>query len=154
MIYGRDYLNKIDENSLSKRIGNLGEIKVISKFVEYDIPIYTPFGDCEKVDLVAEFNGKLQKIQVKTSVKAENGVMKFDLVSSTAHRKNGVRHKYTKNEIDYFACYNIARDKIFLIPIEMAPSSAITIRFEEPKNNQVKNIIVEDKFLIENILKQ
>lgn len=146
-------MNKIDENSLSKRIGNLGEIKVISKFVEYDIPVYTPFGDCEKADLVAEFNGKLQKIQVKTSVKAENGVMKFDLTSSTIHRKNGVKHKYTKNEIDYFVCYNIARDKVFLIPIEVAPSTSISIRFEEPKNHQFNNVIMEDKFLIDNILK-
>lgn len=146
-------MNKIDENSLSKRIGNLGEIKVISKFVEYDIPVYTPFGDCEKADLVAEFNGKLQKIQVKTSVKAENGVMKFDLTSSTIHRKNGVKHKYTKNEIDYFACYNIARDKVFLIPIEVAPSTSISIRFEEPKNHQFNNVIMEDKFLIDNTLK-
>ena len=146
-------MNKIDENSLSKRIGNLGEIKVISKFVEYDIPVYTPFGDCEKADLVAEFNGRLQKIQVKTSVKAENGVMKFDLTSSTIHRKNGVKHKYTKNEIDYFACYNIARDKVFLIPIEVAPSTSISIRFEEPKNHQFNNVIMEDKFLIDNILK-
>lgn len=146
-------MNKIDENSLSKRIGNLGEIKVISKFVEYDIPVYTPFGDCEKADLVAEFNGKLQKIQVKTLVKAENGVMKFDLTSSTIHRKNGVKHKYTKNEIDYFACYNIARDKVFLIPIEVAPSTSISIRFEEPKNHQFNNVIMEDKFLIDNILK-
>lgn len=146
-------MNKIDENSLSKRIGNLGEIKVISKFVEYDIPVYTPFGDCEKADLVAEFNGKLQKIQVKTSVKAENGVIKFDLTSSTIHRKNGVKHKYTKNEIDYFACYNIARDKVFLIPIEVAPSTSISIRFEEPKNHQFNNVIMEDKFLIDNVLK-
>lgn len=147
-------LNKVNENSLSKRIGNLGEIKVISKFVEYDIPVYIPFGDCEKADLIAEFNEKLQKIQVKTSVKTKNGTMMFDLVSSTSHRKNGVRHKYTKDEIDYFACYNIERDKVFLIPIEEAPSTAITIRFEEPKNNQIKNVIMEDKYLIENVLKQ
>lgn len=146
-------LSKVNENSLSKRIGNLGEVKVIAKFVEYDIPVYVPFGDCEKADLVAEFNGKLQKIQVKTSVKTKNGTMVFDLTSSTAHRKNGVRHKYTKDEIDYFACYNIERDKIFLVPVKDSPSTTITIRFEEPKNHQYKNVIMEDKFLIDNVLK-
>lgn len=146
-------MNKVNENSLSKRVGNVGEIKVIAKFVEYNVPVYLPFGDCEKADLIAEFNGKLNKIQVKTSAKAKNGRMIFDLTSSTAHRKNGVRHKYNENEIDYFACYNIERDKIFLIPIKDAPSTAITIRFEEPKNHQFQNVIMEDKFLIDNVLK-
>ena len=53
------------------------------------IPIYIPFGDDEKADLVAEFNGKLNKIQVKTSIKSKNGCSIFDLTSSTAHRTNG-----------------------------------------------------------------
>ena len=146
-------MDKVNENSLSKRIGNLGEIKVISKFIEYNIPVYLPFGDCEKADLIAEFNGSLQKIQVKTSAKAKNGKMIFDLTSSTVHRKNGVKHKYSKEEIDYFACYNIERDKIFLIPINEAPLTSITIRFEEPKNHQFQSVIMEDKFLIDNVLK-
>ena len=65
----------------------------------------------------------------------------------------GITDAYTKNEIDYFVCYNIARDKVFLIPIEVAPSTSISIRFEEPKNHQFNNVIMEDKFLIDNILK-
>lgn len=35
----------------SKRIGNIGEAKVLAKFVEMGIPIYIPFGDDEKADL-------------------------------------------------------------------------------------------------------
>ena len=136
----------------TKAIGIIGEAKVLCKFVELNIPVYTSFGDNERTDLVAEFNGKLNKIQVKTSIKAENGKMIFDLTSSTAHRSKGVRHKYTSTEIDYFACYNIARDKIFLIPITKAPATSITIRYEKPKNNQTKEIIFEDEFEIENVL--
>ena len=136
----------------SKNIGNIGEIKVISKFVELGCPVYLPFGDNEKAELIAEFNGKLNKIQVKTSIKAEDGKMIFSLVSSTLHRKNGVKHIYTEEEIDYFACYNIARDKIYLIKVKDAPSTGITIRYEKPKNNQTKDIKFEDDYLIENIL--
>lgn len=51
------------------------------------IPVYIPFGDNERADLIAEFNGKLQKIQVKTSEKCEDGKVTFSLVSSTVHRK-------------------------------------------------------------------
>ena len=134
----------------SKSIGNIGEAKVLCKFVELNIPVYVPFGDNEKADLVAEFNGKLQKIQVKTSVKAENGKMSFDLTSSTVHRKNGLKHKYTQNEIDYFALYNIERDIVLLFKVPETPINAITIRYEKPLNNQEKYINYEQDYLIEN----
>lgn len=136
----------------SKSIGNIGEAKVLCKFVELGIPVYVPFGDNEKADLVADFNGKLNRIQVKTSFKAEDGKMIFDLTSSTLHRKNGIKHIYTSEEIDYFACYNVTRDKIFLIPIDNTPKTSITIRYEKPKNNQSKGIIFEEQYLIENVL--
>ena len=136
----------------SKKIGNIGEAKVLAKFIELGIPVYIPFGDNEKADLIAEFNNKLNKIQVKTSIKAEDGKMIFDLTSSTIHRKNGEKHIYTEDEIDYFACYNIERDKIFLISVEEAPNTAITIRYEKPKNNQTQGIKFEDDYLINNIL--
>ena len=136
----------------TKRIGNIGEAKVLCKFVELGIPVYIPFGDNEKADLIADFNGKLNKIQIKTSIKAEDGKMIFDLTSSTLHRKNGEKHIYTNNEIDYFACYNIERDKIFLININDAPNTTITIRYEKPKNNQTQGIKFEQEYLIDNIL--
>ena len=67
----------------TKGVGNIGEAKVLCKFVELGIPVYLPFGDNERSDLIAEFNGKLNRIQVKTSVKAEDGKMIFDLTSYT-----------------------------------------------------------------------
>ena len=136
----------------SKNIGNIGEAKALCKFVELGIPVYIPFGDNEKSDLIAEFNGKLNKIQVKTSVKATDGIMKFDLTSSTSHRSNGEKHVYTKEEIDYFICYNVTRDKLFLIPIEEANDKSITIRYEKPKNNQTKGVRFEEDYLLETFL--
>lgn len=136
----------------TKSIGNIGEAKVLCKFVQLGIPVYLPFGDNERSDLIAQFNGKLNRIQVKTSIKAEDGKMIFDLTSSTTHRSNGVKHKYTDSEIDYFACYNIARDKVYLISVEDKPRSTITIRYEKSKNNQTNGINFEEDFLIENIL--
>ena len=99
----------------TKSIGNIGEAKALCKFIEKGIPVYIPFGDNEKSDLVVDFNGQLKRIQVKTSIKAEDGKMMFSLVSSTSHRQNGVKHIYTNEEIDYFVCYNIERDKLFII---------------------------------------
>lgn len=137
----------------SKRIGNIGEAKVLAKFVEMGIPIYIPFGDDEKADLIAEFDGKLNKIQVKTSVKSKNGCSIFDLTSSTAHRTNGERRKYLNSEIDYFALYSLDRDKIYLMKVPDDPMSAITIRFEDTKSGMKSRVNYESDFLIENVLK-
>ena len=137
----------------SKRIGNIGEAKVLAKFVEMGIPIYIPFGDDEKADLIAEFDGKLNKIQVKTSIKSKNGCSIFDLTSSTAHRTNGERRKYLNSEIDYFALYSLDRDKIYLMKVTDNPMSAITIRFEDTKSGMKSRVNYESDFLIENVLK-
>lgn len=137
----------------SKRIGNIGEAKVLAKFVEMGIPIYIPFGDDEKADLIAEFDGKLNKIQVKTSIKSKNGCSVFDLTSSTAHRTNGERRKYLNSEIDYFALYSLDRDKIYLMKVPDNPMSAITIRFEDTKSGMKSRVNYESDFLIENVLK-
>ena len=138
----------------TKQIGNIGEAKVLSEFVRLGIPVYLPFGDNEKADLIAEFNGKLNKIQVKSSQKIMEDKVKFSLVSSTMHRQNGVKHIYTENEIDYFALYNLERDKVYLISIneEGLPKNEVTIRFNPPKNkNQFKTFLEED-YLIEKVL--
>lgn len=138
----------------TKQIGNIGEAKVLSELVRLGIPVYLPFGDNEKADLIAEFNGKLNKIQVKSSQKIIEDKVKFSLVSSTMHRQNGVKHIYTENEIDYFALYNLERDKVYLVSIneEGLPKSEVTIRFNPPKTkNQFKTFLEED-YLIEKVL--
>ena len=98
----------------TKQLGNIGEAKVLAKLIEMTIPIFVAFGDNEKCDLIAEFNGKLNKIQVKSSEKFKDDKITISLVSCTKNKK----HKYTKEEIDYFAIYNHEANIILLLPIE------------------------------------
>lgn len=126
----------------------------IAEFIKMGIPIYLPFGDNEKADLIAEFNGKLNKIQVKTSVSAKDGIMVFSLISSTTHRKKGVRHIYTNKEVDYFFCYNVERNKCFLFKVPDKPITNITIRYTKTKNNQTNNVKYEEDYLFENVIRK
>ena len=130
----------------TKRLGNIGEIKTIAKLVEMQIPVYQAFGDIEKADLVAEFNGKLNKIQVKTSEVFENGSFIVDLTSSTIRKKLDYKHKYSADEIDYFAIYNLGADMLLLLPIEeFEGRTAIKINVPyKPSRNQHKAINWED----------
>lgn len=136
----------------TKRYGNIGEAVAISSFVRRGIPVYLPFGDNERADLIAEFNGKLNKIQVKTSIKSYGGTVVFDLTSSTMHRKNGCKHKYSNDEVDYFFCYNINRDKAYLIKVSDTSISSFRIRYEKTKNNQTQNINYEEDYLFDNVI--
>lgn len=135
----------------SKDIGNIGEAKTLCKFVELGIPVYIPFGDNNKSDLIAEFNGKLNKIQVKTAEKIEDGAVCFRTKATTRNSKSYKDSFYTKDEIDYFALYSMAVDKIFLVPIEDVSSGFFTIRLNKPKNNQSKGVHFMNDYLIDNI---
>ena len=102
----------------TKRLGNIGEAKTLAKFTELEVPVYQPFGDVEKSDLIAEFNGKLNKIQVKTSEKFEDGSFIVSLNSSTIRKQKDYKHTYTADEVDYFSIYNLESDTLLLVPIE------------------------------------
>lgn len=137
----------------TKQLGNIGEAKALSKFVELQVPVYQAFGDNEKSDLIADFNGRLQRIQVKTSEKCTEGKITFNLVSSTIHRKNGTIHKYTKEEVDYFALYNLESDILILVPIELVLGrTQISFRLQwKPSTNQHESLNWKD-FEFESII--
>ena len=121
----------------SKQLGNIGESKVLWKFVSLGIPVYIPFGDNEKADLVAEFGGKLNKIQVKSSEKIEDEKFVISLKSSTMHNGVVYYHTYDKNEIDYFALYNKDSDILMLVPVsklENRTSIKVSVPFKSSRN--------------------
>ena len=136
----------------TKEYGNIGEAVALQEFVKRGIPVYLPFGENERADMIADFGGKLNKIQVKTSVGAEGGVIKFDLTACFSNKNVNYRHKYTSDEIDYFFCYNIKRDKSFLIKVPSEPISTIYIRYELPKNGQTKNIKFEKDYEFQTVI--
>ena len=46
----------------TSQLGNIGEVRVLSEFVKLGVPCYLPYGDGNRYDLIADFNGKLNKI--------------------------------------------------------------------------------------------
>ena len=113
-------------------LGSIGENVVVNKFLEHNIPVYTHFGFDQYVDLIAEFNGGLQRIQVKTSAQiTSNGSIRFSLNAISPTTKNGYRVTksipYTKNEIDYFALYDFICDKVYLIEVPDPPMTSIRL---------------------------
>ena len=52
--------------SNSKQKGNLTELQCLAAFVEQGCGVSVPYGDCYPYDFIADIDGYLLKIQVKT----------------------------------------------------------------------------------------
>lgn len=118
----------------SKQIGNITEIKCMLAFLEQGYNVLTPYGDCERYDFVADIKGNLVRIQVKTSKLARRG-NGFNFSMRSSNRQNGaiLHHRYTKEEIDFFATYY--QDKCYLVPVEECGAEK-TLRLDPPENGQ------------------
>lgn len=137
----------------TKRIGNIGEAAVLNRFVEMQIPVYIPFGDNESADLVAEFNGKLNKIQVKTSESKESEYV-VSLRSSTIRHGKDYRKVYTSTDIDYFAIYNIYSKILLLLPIEEFNGRvAIKVNIEPKSTHNQHKIFDWREYTFEKVIK-
>ena len=138
---------------ITKEKGNIGEAVILSEFVKRGIQCSLPFGDAARYDLIAEFNGKLNKIQIKYCAQiTENNSIICPCASSTNHTTN--KHYTTyENDVDYIACYIQPLDKSILIPIkEIGKQKSITVRITPTSNNQQKGIHYLDDFSFDNYI--
>lgn len=136
----------------TSNIGNIGQAKVIAKFVELGIPVFTPFGEGYTTDLIADFNGKLNKIQIKTT---ENLHDDCYMVWKITHQQgyHGTRIKYTADEVDYFALYCIETNILCLVPYNKAQTNEITIRLDSYEGNRTKVMKFASEYKFENFIK-
>ena len=124
----------------NKMKGQISEARTLYEFQKYGIPVCVPWGDNERYDLVAEFDGKFNRVQVKTCNEEENGAIICYTRSSTNHTTNRNLSTY-ENEVDYFVFVNQTRDWLAIVPIEeIGKNKAIRLRIIPPANGQTKGI--------------
>ena len=132
------------------RIGDIGVAHTIARCMEKNIPVYVPFSDNERADLIILLNNKPVKIQVKTILQDKNGKSEFGIISTTSriYNRKSVAHRYTYDEVDYFILYNVKRNELYMVPIEECfGKRCCTIRHELTKNKQQKNIKMDKDYL-------
>jgi hypothetical protein len=119
---------------LPKEKGNLTELQCITSFYELGYQVSIPYGENSRYDFIADVDGILLKIQVKTSHSTDNGAsIEFSCRSTRVNSKNNISRKYTSDEIDYFCTYY--NNQCYLIPVAEC-SATKKLRFEAPKNGQ------------------
>lgn len=134
----------ISENFIK---GEIAQAKVEIRALEKGYIVSRPMIEGTRYDMIIDNGEKLSKIQIKYaggkhSVSKGSAVVDFRKTSNNGKQNNG----YFKNEVDAIIVYLPQVDKICYFPIEMLEGkTSLTIRYENSKNNQSKNIIlVED----------
>ena len=117
-----------------KQKGNLTELQCITAFYNLGYSVSIPYGENSRYDFIADINGKLIKVQVKTSRLMDDGDTIQFSCRSVRQTLTGCRYKhYTSDDIDFFATYH--NGQCYLVPVGECGSEK-RLRFGAPKNNQ------------------
>lgn len=121
-----------------KQKGNLTELQCITAFYELGYKVSLPYGENSRYDFIADINGKLIRIQVKTCKPSIDGsAISFPCRSTRVNSNGCYQRQYTSKEIDYFCTYY--KNKCYLVPVSEC-SKEKKLRLSEAKNNQIKGV--------------
>lgn len=131
----------------TKQKGILTELQCLEAFSQYGFNVSIPYGENSRYDFIADINGHLLRIQVKTShgfVNEDNIIQSFEFSTrSTRVNANGTySHGYNLDEIDYFTTY--WDKKCYLVPVEQCCSATKKLWLFPPKNNCSSCCFAED----------
>lgn len=136
--------------------GTLTELHCIIDLTNLGIRCLIPFDESSKYDVVADIDGNFIRIQCKTAswvtdtAIPETAFMIYTCCQTT-NTKSTTRHKYSKNDIDYF--YTWFNGQGYLVPIEEATGVTFRWRYEYPTSGQKTNIHIAKEYKIEEVIK-
>lgn len=133
----------------TNQIGKLTELEVLLYITKLGYSVSIPWGDKDRYDQIWDINGKLVKVQIKTAKEVDEE--KSAILVYCYSTCNGVKHKYTKEEIDYFATF--WEGKVYLIPVEQCSTQKV-LRFSSPNTISNPSIVNWAKdYEVEEVLK-
>lgn len=121
--------NLIMTNVYQSIQGNMGLGKAIEYFTSHGIPIALPLNDTQKYDLIADFNGQLQRVSVKTSRHSNTQGKSYDVALKNCGGSSGkgTIRRFDNTSCDYLFIYT-ADENLYLIPAkDISASNAIVV---------------------------
>ena len=130
-----------------KQKGNLTELQCIAAFYEIGYSVSIPYGENSRYDFIADVDGHLIRVQVKSSSTKDGGKSyTFSCRSSRTNGKRTITKRYTKLEIDYFATF--INGRCYIVPVEECSNSKC-LRFVKTDNNQQEYVNFEENYRLE-----
>ena len=131
-----------------KQKGNLIELQCIAEFYKLGYTVCIPYGENNRYDFIADINGKLIRVQVKSSKTNDGGKSYvFSCQSSRTNGKTYINKSYTNEEIDFFC--TMVGDICCLIPVDECNTQK-TIRVKESLNNQISHLNLINDYNLSN----
>lgn len=140
----------------TQSIGNVNELQCLTAFVQLGYECSIPFGNGAKYDFIVDVEGKLIRIQCKSSHYVNNkgivdyNAFSFSTCSQTTNTKKTVRHTYNSSQVDYFATY--FNGNVYVVPVDECSTNK-TLRLCPPSNGN-KSYNRAENYLLENLFTQ
>lgn len=133
----------------SKRKGNIGQFAVGLELTKLGYSVFTEEGDISKIDVIAEKNGKLIRIQVKSITPVKN-----TLICKMVKAGPNYRFTYDKSMFDYFAIHDMSDGKVYLIDSTILDKNgnSLTLRKTSTQNNQKNKVNMAEDYEISKVL--
>ncbi len=119
-------------------VGDIGESLAIANFTKNGLVVSKPLSNSVRYDLIIDCNGKLYKVQVKTTNAIKDGKMTFATKTTNYTKGSWSSNSYSKEEVDLFFLYCIENDWCGLYFVNEATNipMELNIRIVPPKNGQ------------------
>ena len=138
-----------------KRKGILTEEYLKLWFLRKGYSVSAPIGDDDRYDFILDLDGKLLKIQCKTSNLTRTvDSLNFASASIRYNSTGTHREKYSSNDVDYFCTCHPETEQVYLIPIEEISGSEVNLHFNPPKSNNWKNYKLASDYEGEKVLER
>lgn len=133
----------------SKRKGNIGQFGIGLELAKLGYSVFTEEGDISKIDIIAEKNGNLIRIQSK-GITPNGNCLELKLIKSGPNYK----FKYETGAFDYFGIWDLEEHKAYLIPATVLEShnNSFKLRKVPAKNNQKSSVHLAEDYRIEKVL--
>lgn len=122
----------------TKMKGDIAEIQVQLKALNFGWDVLIPLGDRLPYDLVIVINDKFIKIQVKSAWKSKNGVYYVDVRRTKTNRRIMKREKYTTDDFDFAIVFISDVNVFYVIPVNEFNSYSGQITMHENVSKQRK----------------
>src|SRR6478609_3735971 len=122
-----------------KKKGDLAELKVAADLIDRGCRISIPFGEDHDYDLIADFEGRLHRVQVKFTQSDGQIVVLRCRSHSLTNGKVRATKLYTRAMIDWIAAYDPTTDRCYYCPsweLGDLGRNIIHLRLQPARNNQ------------------
>jgi hypothetical protein len=133
-----------------KKKGDLAELKVAADLVARGCELSIPFGEDSSYDLIADYEGRLHRVQVKYT--ASDGQVVVVRCRSHSITKGKVRRTkiYTAAMVDWIAVFDATTERCYYVPSWMLGAEGLgdmRLRLTPARNGQFLRVRPAEDYL-------